>query len=142
MLTLTDEALAARITSLRLHGLTRDSWKRYEKKGPGAYDVLEPGYKLNLSDLHAGVALGQLHRLEEHHERRVAQAERYDEGLAGLEGITPLGRRLGAAGVHGWHIYVVRIAREGARRRSRRLCGGARRGGDRHRPALPARCTT
>ena len=114
MITLTDEALAARITSLRLHGLTRDSWKRYEKKGPGAYDVLEPGYKLNLSDLHAGVALGQLHRLDEHHERRVAQAERYAEGLAGLEGITPLGLRLGAAGVHGWHIYVVRIAREGA----------------------------
>ena len=114
MLTLADDELAARITSLRLHGLTRDSWKRYEKKGPGAYDVLEPGYKLNLSDLHAGVALGQLHRLEEHHERRVAQAERYDEGLAGIEGITPLGRRLGPAGVHGWHIYVVRIAREGA----------------------------
>ncbi|MDX6628951.1 MAG: hypothetical protein QOH00_1197 [Gaiellales bacterium] len=114
MLTLRDEALAARIASLRLHGLTRDSWKRYEKKGPGTYDVLEPGYKLNLSDLHAGVALGQLHRLEEHHERRVAQAERYDEGLAGLPGITPLGRRLGPAGVHGWHIYVVRIAREEA----------------------------
>ena len=44
----------------------------------------------------------------------MAQAERYDEGLAGLPGITPLGRRLGAAGVHGWHIYVVRIAREEA----------------------------
>ncbi|MDX6618349.1 MAG: hypothetical protein QOK36_735 [Gaiellales bacterium] len=114
MLTLRDEALATRITSLRLHGLTRDSWKRYEKKGPGAYDVLEPGYKLNHSDLHAGVALGQLHRIGEHHERRVAQAERYDEGLAGLEGITPLGRRLGSAGVHGWHIYVVRIAGAGA----------------------------
>jgi dTDP-4-amino-4,6-dideoxygalactose transaminase len=109
MLTLRDEALAARITSLRLHGLTRDSWKRYEKKGPGAYDVLEPGYKLNLSDLHAGVALGQLHSLEEHHHRRVELAERYDEGLAGLPGIAPLGRKLGPAGVHGWHIYVVRI---------------------------------
>ncbi len=114
MLTLVDEELAARITSLRLHGLTRDSWKRYEKKGPGAYDVLEPGYKLNLSDLHAGVALGQLHALEEHHARRVAQAERYDEGLAGLPGVTPLGRRLGPRGVHGWHIYVVRIARDEA----------------------------
>ncbi len=114
MLTLVDEELAARITSLRLHGLTRDSWKRYEKKGPGAYDVLEPGYKLNLSDLHAGVALGQLHRLEEHHARRVAQAERYAEGLAGLEGISPLGVELGPAGVHAWHIYVVRIARAGA----------------------------
>jgi dTDP-4-amino-4,6-dideoxygalactose transaminase len=114
MLTLRDEALAARIASLRQHGLTRDSWKRYEKKGPGAYDVLEPGYKLNLSDLHAGVALGQLHRLAEHHQRRVAQVERYDEGLADLPGITPLGRRLAPAGVHGWHIYVVRIAREEA----------------------------
>jgi dTDP-4-amino-4,6-dideoxygalactose transaminase len=114
MLTLGDEQLAARITSLRLHGLTRDSWKRYEKKGPGTYDVLEPGYKLNLSDLHAGVALGQLHRIDAHHARRVAQAERYDEGLAGLAGVSPLGRRLGSSGVHGWHIYVVRIARTGA----------------------------
>jgi len=114
MLTLRDEALAARITSLRLHGLTRDSWKRYEKKGPGGYDVLEPGYKLNLSDLHAGVALGQLHRIDEHHARRVAQAERYDEGLAGLPGITPLGRRLAPSGVHGWHLYVVLIAPEDA----------------------------
>jgi dTDP-4-amino-4,6-dideoxygalactose transaminase len=112
MLTLADEELAARITSLRLHGLTRDSWKRYEKKGPGAYDVLEPGYKLNLSDLHAGVALGQLHRIDEHHERRVAQAARYDEGLAELPGVTPLGRRLGPSGVHGWHIYVVQIDRD------------------------------
>ena len=96
MLTLRRRAARRRASrSLRLHGLTRDSWKRYEKKGPGAYDVLEPGYKLNLCDLHAGVALGQLHRIEEHHERRAAQAERYDEGLAGLAGITPLGRRLG-----------------------------------------------
>ena len=114
MLTLGDGQLASRIASLRLHGLTRDSWKRYEKKGPGAYDVLEPGYKLNLSDLHAGVALGQLHRIDAHHARRVAQAERYDEGLAGLAGVSPLGRRLGSSGVHGWHIYVVRIARTAA----------------------------
>ncbi|HEY3614495.1 MAG TPA: DegT/DnrJ/EryC1/StrS family aminotransferase [Gaiellales bacterium] len=114
MLTLVDEELASRITSLRLHGLTRDSWKRYEKKGPGAYDVLEPGYKLNLSDLHAGVALGQLHRIDEHHERRVAQAGRYEEGLAELPGITPLGSRLEPSGVHGWHIYVVQIDAEEA----------------------------
>ena len=129
----------ARITSLRLHGLTRDSWKRYEKKGPGAYDVLEPGYKLNLSDLHAGVALGQLHRLEEHHERRVAQAERYDEGLAGPRGHhaarAPPGRRRRPRLAH---LRRADRAR-GRRSRSRRLRRGARRGGDRHGPALPAR---
>ena len=109
MLTFRDERFVERVRSLRLHGLTRDSWKRYERKGPGAYDVLEPGYKLNLSDLHAGVALGQLHRIEEHHERRAEQVARYDEGFAGLPGITPLGRSLSDSAVHAWHLYVVQI---------------------------------
>ena len=95
MLTLRDEPFADRVRSLRLHGLDRDAWKRYKRQGPGRYDVVEPGYKYNLSDLHAGVALGQLHRLEEHHARRAAQTARYDEGLAGLPGITPIGRKLG-----------------------------------------------
>ena len=114
MLTLHDERVADRLRSLRLHGLTRDSWRRYERQGPGAYDVLEPGYKLNLSDLHAGVALGQLHRIGEHHTRRAELVERYDEVLAGLPGITPLGRRLGEGALHAWHLYVVRIDADAA----------------------------
>src|SRR5436305_13116730 len=102
MLTLRDEEIAGRVRSLRLHGLDRDAWKRYQKAGPGAYDVVEPGYKYNLSDLHAGVALGQLHRIEEHHERRAAQVVRYDEGLAGLVGIRCVGAPLpaGARSAH------------------------------------------
>ena len=108
-LALADDALAERARSLRTHGLDRDSWRRYRKAGPGSYDVIQPGYKLNLSDLHAGVALGQLHRLDEHHARRTAQARRYDEGLRGLPGIEPAGRRLGPGAVHAEHLYVVRI---------------------------------
>jgi dTDP-4-amino-4,6-dideoxygalactose transaminase len=109
MLTLRDEAFADRVRSLRLHGLDRDAWKRYKKQGPGRYDVVEPGYKYNLSDLHAGVALGQLHKLEEHHALRAAQVARYDEGLAGLPGITPLGTRLGPGARHAHHMYVIRV---------------------------------
>jgi dTDP-4-amino-4,6-dideoxygalactose transaminase len=109
MLTLRDDAFADRVRSLRLHGLDRDAWKRYKRQGPGRYDVVEPGYKYNLSDLHAGVALGQLHSLEEHHTRRAAQTARYDEGLVGLPGITPVGRRLGPGARHAYHLYVIRI---------------------------------
>src|SRR3954468_18315505 len=109
MLCLRDEELAGRVRSLRLHGLDRDAWKRYQKAGPGAYDVVEPGYKYNLSDLHAGVALGQLHRIPEHHARRAAQAARYDEGLAGLAGITPVAGPLPDGAVHAHHLYAVRI---------------------------------
>jgi dTDP-4-amino-4,6-dideoxygalactose transaminase len=109
MLTLRDEPFAERVRSLRLHGLDRDAWKRYKKQGPGRYDVVEPGYKYNLSDLHAGVALGQLHSLEEHHARRAAQTARYDEGLADLPGITPIGRKLGPGSRHAHHLYVIRV---------------------------------
>ncbi len=73
--------------------------------------MVEPGYKYNLSDLHAGVALGQLHRIEEHHARRAEQVARYDEGLAGLAGITPVGGPLPDGAVHAHHLYVVRIDR-------------------------------
>jgi dTDP-4-amino-4,6-dideoxygalactose transaminase len=113
-LVLRDDALAECARSLRLHGLDRDAWRRYRKTGPGAYDVVQPGYKLNLSDLHAGVALGQLHRLTEHHARRAAQARQYDEGLRGLAGIEPAGRRLGRGAVHAEHLYVVRVDPERA----------------------------
>ena len=61
-------------------------------------------------DLHAGVALGQLHRIEEHHARRAAQAARYDEGLAGLRGHHAASAAgSGRARVHANHLYVVRI---------------------------------
>jgi dTDP-4-amino-4,6-dideoxygalactose transaminase len=109
MLTLRDEGVARRVRSLRLHGLDRDAWRRYERAGPGAYDVIEPGFKYNLSDLHAGVALGQLHRLERHHAIRAAHVARYDAGLAGLAGVTPLPSDVAAGEVHAHHLYVVRV---------------------------------
>jgi dTDP-4-amino-4,6-dideoxygalactose transaminase len=112
-LTVRDEAVADRVRSLRVHGLDRDAWRRYEKAGPGAYDVVEPGYKYNLSDLHAGVALGQVHRLEEHHARRAEQFARYDEGLAGLAGLRPQRPGYAPGERHAHHIYVVRLE-EGA----------------------------
>ena len=111
---------------------TRGSATRRRARAPTT--SLEPGYKYNLCDLHAGVALGQLHRIDAHHARRAAQTARYDEGLAGPAGISPIGRRLGTGGAHGCHLYVVRIdaeppaptatptRRRWARRRSARDC--------------------
>ena len=124
--------------SLRLHGLTRDSWKRYEKKGPGAYDVLEPGYKLNLSDLHAGVALGQLHRLEEH-QRAAGGAGRALRRGPRRPARHHAARAPPGRGGRSRLAHLRRAHRtRGGRRRPRRLRRGARRGGHRHGPALPA----
>ena len=81
---------------------------RLTRRGDGShYDQVTPGFKANLSDVLAAIALVQLDRVEEHARIRQRQFALYDEGLAGLAGITPLGRD--DRDTHALHLYVVRI---------------------------------
>lgn len=94
--------VAARVRAMRL-----------TRRGDGArYDQVTVGFKANLSDVLAAIALVQLDKLEEHAVRRERQFALYDEGLAGLEGIEPLERDPRDA--HARHLYVVRIEAERA----------------------------
>ena len=90
---------------------------RLMRRGDGSlYDIGVPGYKANLSDVLAAIALVQLDKLEHHRELRARQFALYDDAVADLEGITPLARD--ARDVHALHLYVVRIddGRAGATR--------------------------
>ncbi len=81
---------------------------RLTRRGDGSrYDQVTPGFKANLPDVLAAIALVQLDRVEEHGRVRARQFELYDEGLAGLDGITPLTRD--PLDSHAHHLYVVRI---------------------------------
>ena len=86
---------------------------RLMRRGDGSlYDISVPGYKANLSDVLAAIALVQLDKLERHAEIRARQFALYDEGVAGLEGITPLARD--PRDTHALHLYIVRIDAERA----------------------------
>jgi dTDP-4-amino-4,6-dideoxygalactose transaminase len=86
---------------------------RLTRRGDGAlYDLTVPGYKANLSDVLAAIALVQLDKVERHGEIRRRQFARYDEAVAGLAGIRPLERD--PRDTHAHHLYVVRIDPEGA----------------------------
>lgn len=118
MVTTDDDALAARIRLMRLHGIDRDAWNRYRSDRPGwQYDILAAGYKYNLSDLASAVGLAQLERSGQMHARRVELALRWFQGLRGCETL-----RLPACPAdpadHAWHLFPVR------------LCGGAPMGRD------------
>lgn len=76
------------------------------------YDQTAPGFKANLSDVLAAIALVQLDKLEAHAEIRARQFALYDDGLADLEGITPLARD--PRDVHAHHLYIVRVDPERA----------------------------
>jgi dTDP-4-amino-4,6-dideoxygalactose transaminase len=86
---------------------------RLMRRGDGSrYDIAVPGYKANLSDVLAAIALCQLDKVEHHAEIRRRQFAAYDAAVAELPGITPLTRD--DRDVHALHLYVVRVDPETA----------------------------
>ncbi len=86
---------------------------RLMRRGDGSrYDIAVPGYKANLSDVLAAIALCQLDKVKRHGEIRRRQFAAYDEAVAELPGITPLTRD--ERDVHALHLYVVRVDPESA----------------------------
>jgi dTDP-4-amino-4,6-dideoxygalactose transaminase len=86
---------------------------RLTRRGDGSrYDLPVPGYKANLSDVLAAIALVQLDKLERHGDLRARQFALYDDALPELDGIEPLARD--PRDTHALHLYVVRIDAERA----------------------------
>jgi dTDP-4-amino-4,6-dideoxygalactose transaminase len=80
------------------------------------YDIAVPGYKANLSDVLAAIALCQLDKVDHHRALRLRQVELYDAAVAELDGIEPVGRD--PRDLHAHHLYPVRVdpGRAGATR--------------------------
>lgn len=65
MVVTADPDLARRIRVLRLHGIDRDAFQRFQSRTPAwFYDVVDVGYKYNLPDVLAAIGRIQLRRAE------------------------------------------------------------------------------
>jgi dTDP-4-amino-4,6-dideoxygalactose transaminase len=83
------------------------------RRGHGSlYDIAVPGYKANLSDVLASIALCQLDKVARHRGLRLHQVELYDAAVADLDGIEPVTRD--PRDTHAHHLYVVRVDPERA----------------------------
>ncbi|MFI0353924.1 DegT/DnrJ/EryC1/StrS family aminotransferase [Actinomadura sp. 9N407] len=103
-----DQEFADRIRATRLHGMSKDSWRRYLPGGSWRYDVKTIGLKANMTDIQASIGRAQLTALPEWQRRRAELVARYDEALLGLPGLVVPQREL--AGIqHAWHLYQVRV---------------------------------
>jgi dTDP-4-amino-4,6-dideoxygalactose transaminase len=106
-ITTTDGDLAERWRRMRLHGMSGDSWRRYQRPGTWRYTVQDAGMKANLTDLQAAIGREQLRCLRTWQRRRAAIAVRYDAQLGGIRGLELPPRPV--ADAHAWHLYILRI---------------------------------
>jgi perosamine synthetase len=100
-------ALAARLRRARLHGLTRDSWAAHGPDGGLYYDVVEPGFKANLTDVGAAIGLVQLVRCDDMHRRRASVAEQYRSALSDVEALRLPVEPSDRQSAH--HLFVTRL---------------------------------
>jgi dTDP-4-amino-4,6-dideoxygalactose transaminase/nucleoside-diphosphate-sugar epimerase len=107
MVTTHDAALAERMRVLRTHGISKDAWTRGAGGDPWFYEVREPGFKYNLSDIQSAIGLHQLRKLEKFVAIRAEYAGIYDRAFADLPEIELPPRRDDCR--HAWHLYVLRL---------------------------------
>ncbi len=104
----TDDAqLADRLRSLKFHGLGVDAYDRHTHGRKPQAEVIMPGFKYNLPDINAAIALVQLQKLPAINARREAIAARYLHELAD----TPLLPLVQPAWPHqhAWHLFIIRV---------------------------------
>ena len=100
-----NEGLAKRIKKLSLHGITKDGWNRFKKDGNWEYDIVEMGYKYNLTDYAACFGLWQLNQIEKWQLRRDEIVKKYMNGLNHIDSIY-LPKVLKG---HSKHLFVIRL---------------------------------
>jgi dTDP-4-amino-4,6-dideoxygalactose transaminase len=101
------KAVVEKIRLLARHAMTSNAYQR-RQKGVSRYDVVDLGYKGNLSDIHAAIGLGQFARFDSNQLKRTRIADRYMRNLSQFEEflLLPVVR---PKVVHAWHLFIVRL---------------------------------
>lgn len=102
-----DEEVYKKYNCLSLHGQTKDALAK-TKIGSWEYDIIEPAYKCNMTDIMAAIGLGQLSRYEELLNYRKAIINKYDELLNEIDGIEVLKHFTDEYKSSG-HLYLIRL---------------------------------
>lgn len=106
MVCVRDQALAKRMTVMRMHGMDRTTWDRYTSpRASWEYDIVDAGWKFNLPDLLAVLGRAQLARADDFFERRKKIVQIYNTEFSKLDFIQLPPDGEGNA----WHLYLARL---------------------------------
>ena len=108
MITTENKEYRDRMKTMRLHGINRDVFDRYTSDKPSwFYEVVEPGYKYNMTDVAASIGIHQLKQAHAFQQRREWIANQFSAAFADLPMTTPPVAR--PDDTHAWHLYVLQL---------------------------------
>jgi perosamine synthetase len=107
MVTTDNDDLATRIRMMRLHGIGRDAWKRYSAEGSWFYEVLDTGFKYNLTDIQSAIGIVQLAKCDRMRAARREVATRYTKEFAKERALQV--PTVDDNCVSAWHLYPLRL---------------------------------
>ena len=116
MITTNNKSLANRLNIMRLHGISKDAWKRHLPDNVNLknkfehYDVKEIGLKYNMTDLNASIGLVQLKKIEKNWKIRKKFYEFYAKQLEHLP--VHLQKIDSYPVKHAYHLFVMVIDKD------------------------------
>jgi UDP-4-amino-4-deoxy-L-arabinose-oxoglutarate aminotransferase len=113
MFTTDDKMLLDKMKRLKFHGLGVDAFDRNTQGRSPQAEVIEPGFKYNMTDMAAAMGIIQLKRVESFNDKRKTLAEFYRKQLSGIDEILPLSDP-SYDHRHSWHLFIVRLDTEKA----------------------------
>jgi dTDP-4-amino-4,6-dideoxygalactose transaminase len=103
MVTTNHSHFAERIRLMRLHGINRDAYNR----ASWYYEVVEAGFKYNMTDIAAAIGIVQLKEACAFWKRREEIALRYNQEFANIKGLKL--PEEDKDGKHSWHLYRIEL---------------------------------
>ena len=91
----------------RLHGISKDAWKRYTSEGSWYYEVESAGYKYNMTDIQGAMGLAQLRKMDWMWQKRKEIAGSYTDAFVSRDDISAPYVKVDRES--GWHLYVVKL---------------------------------
>ena len=102
-----DEEVYKKASILSCHGMSAGSWNRYGKSGSWRYDIEEPGFKYNMFDIQAALALAQLARMDDMQRRRFEAVDVYEQAFRDVPQLRL--QKTPDYCHHSRHLYILRI---------------------------------
>ena len=120
-----DKQIEQKFRFLRLHGISKDAWKRHSPESVSvnkkyqSYDLYYPGFKFNMIDIQASIGLAQLSKINKFWLKRKKIYETYRKKLADLP--IKFQQKLNIDYKHAYHLFTFHLDKKKTKKSRKQL---------------------